>query len=47
MLGHDKPSTTLDVYSDLFDADLDESQTVLTASALQRVGTFWGLRPPR
>lgn len=24
MLGHDKPSTTLDVYSDLFDEDLDE-----------------------
>ena len=24
MLGHDKPSTTLDVYSDLFDADLDD-----------------------
>lgn len=23
MLGHEKPSTTLDVYSDLFDADLD------------------------
>lgn len=23
MLGHDKPSTTLDVYSDLFDEDLD------------------------
>lgn len=23
MLGHDKASTTLDVYSDLFDADLD------------------------
>lgn len=22
-LGHDKPSTTLDVYSDLFDEDLD------------------------
>lgn len=24
MLGHDKPSTTLDVYSDLFDDDLDQ-----------------------
>ncbi|HET7306001.1 MAG TPA: tyrosine-type recombinase/integrase, partial [Segeticoccus sp.] len=24
MLGHDKPSTTLDVYSDLFDEDLDD-----------------------
>lgn len=24
MLGHDKPSTTLDVYSDLFDSDLDD-----------------------
>ena len=23
MLGHDKPSTTLDVYSDLFDTDID------------------------
>ncbi|WP_433661627.1 hypothetical protein ACQPW1_05205 [Nocardia sp. CA-128927] len=24
MLGHDKPSTTLDFYADLFDDDLDE-----------------------
>lgn len=24
MLGHDKPSTTLDVYADLFDEDLDD-----------------------
>ncbi|MEU4433292.1 hypothetical protein ACH474_21590 [Nocardia rhamnosiphila] len=24
MLGHDKPSTTLDFYADLFDDDLDD-----------------------
>jgi hypothetical protein len=27
MLGHAKPSVTLDVYSDLFDADLDDLST--------------------
>lgn len=30
MLGHDRPSTTLDVYSDLFDADLDQVADRLT-----------------
>ncbi|MEE6295704.1 tyrosine-type recombinase/integrase [Georgenia wangjunii] len=30
MLGHDKPSTTLDVYSDLFDDDLDAVADKLT-----------------
>ena len=32
MLGHKKPSMTLDVYSDLFDGDLDE-----VAGHLERV----------
>lgn len=31
MLGHDKPSTTLDVYSDLFDEDLDVLAERLTS----------------
>lgn len=31
MLGHDKPSTTLDVYADLFDEDLDEVSRRLDA----------------
>lgn len=34
MLGHDKPSTTLDTYSDLFDEDLDA-----VAESLERVRT--------
>ena len=32
MLGQDKPSTTLDVYSDLFDEDLDEVANRLSDS---------------
>ena len=32
MLGHDKPSTTLDVYSDLFDEDLDAVSDRLCAA---------------
>lgn len=32
MLGHDKPSTTLDVYSDLFDEDLDDVADRLSSS---------------
>ncbi len=31
MLGHDKPSTTLDVYADLFDEDLDEVSARLSS----------------
>lgn len=31
MLGHDKASTTLDVYSDLFDRDLDDLADCLSA----------------
>jgi integrase len=31
MLGHEKPSTTLDVYSDLFESDLDDVATALSA----------------
>ena len=32
MLGHEKPSTTLDVYSDLFDEDLDAVADALTSA---------------
>ncbi|APE33190.1 hypothetical protein BOX37_03530 [Nocardia mangyaensis] len=32
MLGHDKPSTTLDFYSDLFDDDLDDVATKLDSA---------------
>lgn len=32
MLGHNKPSTTLDVYSDLFDDDLDDVMVKVTAA---------------
>jgi hypothetical protein len=31
MLGHKKPSTTLDVYADLFEGDLDEVAVALSA----------------
>lgn len=43
MLGHDKPSTTLDVYSDLFDDDLDEVATWLD-SARAGFATAYSLR---
>ncbi|MEV0363958.1 tyrosine-type recombinase/integrase [Nocardia fusca] len=43
MLGHDKPSTTLDVYSDLFDDDLDEVATRLD-SARAGFATAYSLR---
>jgi integrase len=49
MLGHDKPSTTLDVYSDLFDEDLDlvadrlaEGRSRSTAEYLRSVATSRG-----
>lgn len=35
MLGHDRPSTTLNVYSDLFDADLDDVAERLDAARTQ------------
>jgi integrase len=34
MLGHDKPSTTLDFYADLFDDDLDEVASKLDAACM-------------
>ncbi|MBF6356074.1 site-specific integrase [Nocardia higoensis] len=34
MLGHDKPSTTLDFYSDLFDDDLDDVATRLDSARM-------------
>ncbi|MET7773003.1 tyrosine-type recombinase/integrase [Nocardia sp. NPDC005366] len=43
MLGHDKPSTTLDVYSDLFDDDLDEVAARLD-SARTSFATAYSLR---
>lgn len=43
MLGHDKPSTTLDVYSDLFDDDLEEVAARLDA-ARESYSTAYGLR---
>ena len=42
MLGHDKPSTTLDVYSDLFDADLDDVASRLDAARTSARGDFLG-----
>lgn len=42
MLGHDKPSTTLDVYADLFDADLDDVAERLDAARTSARGDFLG-----
>lgn len=39
MLGHYKPSTTLDVYADLFDEDLDD---VAAKLATQRSAALTG-----
>ena len=42
MLGHRSAKMTLDVYADLFDADLDALATSLDdAYAPQNVGTVW------
>jgi integrase len=41
MLGHDKPSTTLDFYADLFDGDLDDVATRLD-SARTGFAADWG-----
>ncbi|MFI6363180.1 tyrosine-type recombinase/integrase [Nocardia sp. NPDC050630] len=43
MLGHDKPSTTLDYYADLFDDDLDEVANRLN-SARTNFATAYSLR---
>lgn len=40
MLGHDKPSTTLDVYSDLFDEDLDEVANRLSDSRKKSLADY-------
>ena len=40
MLGHDKPSTTLDVYSDLFDADLDQVADSLHNARAEHLAEF-------
>ena len=42
MLGHAKPSMTLDVYSDLFDTDLDAlGDTLNHVGTVQSVGRMW------
>lgn len=50
MLGHDKPSTTLDVYADLFDADLDQVADSLHSARAEALADFlrtgairWGM----
>ncbi|MEV6135908.1 hypothetical protein AB0L63_07560 [Nocardia sp. NPDC051990] len=43
MLGHDKPSTTLDYYADLFDDDLDEVANRLNSARANFV-TAYSLR---
>lgn len=50
MLGHNKPSTTLDVYSDLFDADLDvvmDKVTEARTEALKDISRTRGRRRRR
>lgn len=42
MLGHDKASTTLDVYSDLFDEDLDDLAERLEVTPLKLLRTICG-----
>ena len=51
MLGHKKPSITLDVYADLFDGDLDDvagrmhtARTEAFADFLRTLGQAEGLR---
>lgn len=46
MLGHDKPSTTLDVYADLFDEDLDDVATRLTTHRSQALEDFLRISAP-
>ncbi len=45
MLGHDKPSTTLDVYSDLFDEDLDDVAAKLATQRSQARKYFLSIAP--
>lgn len=45
MLGHNKPSTTLDVYSDLFDDDLDQVMTKVTAARVEALKDISRTRP--
>ncbi|MFE3002969.1 tyrosine-type recombinase/integrase [Nocardia sp. NPDC059246] len=40
MLGHDKPSTTLDVYADLFDDDLDEVASRLDTARIEFAAAY-------
>lgn len=40
MLEHDKPSTTLDVYADFFDEDLDDVATRLATHRSQALADF-------
>ena len=40
MLGHDRASTTLDVYSDLFDQDLDQAAVQLSAVRTQALADY-------
>lgn len=40
MLGHDKPSTTLDVYADLFDDDLDEVANRLDSARMEFAAAY-------
>ncbi|WP_218720757.1 site-specific integrase [Nocardia sp. MH4] len=47
MLGHDKPSTTLDFYSDLFDDDLDDVATKLDSARKGFAATAYKLRTER
>lgn len=45
MLGHDKPSTTLDVYADLFDEDLDDVAERLATVRASGVADFLRTKP--
>jgi len=47
MLGHSKPSVTLDVYSDLFDSDLDDLSTRMdeVRSETRKVRIRYGQSP--
>lgn len=47
MLGHDKPSTTLDVYADLFDEDLDDVAAKLATQRSEILLDFSWTSPAR
>ncbi|CCF61556.1 putative phage integrase (fragment) [Nocardia cyriacigeorgica GUH-2] len=40
MLGHDKPSTTLDFYADLFDDDLDDVASRLDSARVDFAAAY-------